>query len=209
MDCKDIIKIISRDVLSDAEKILLEEHVEKCLSCSKKYLYLNNALSLLKDDIVMPPADFTQKVMSRAEPQDGTSAERPFVPEFMTAQWFRRLVPVAVVPVILIAGIGLLWRLKTTKPMADAPKEIVITFKVAVPWAQTVSLAGDFNSWDIESTKLERQDGFWQTTISIPQGRYQYVFIIDGKTWLPDPSAKNYVDSGYGTKNSVVDTTRL
>ena len=205
MDCKNIIKIMARDILSDAEKILLDEHIEKCLSCRKRYLHLSEGLSLLKDNPVRPPANFTQKVISRIEsPAEQISMHLPSVP-----QRFWRPVPVAVVPVILIAGIAFLWWLKTTKPPAGLPKEIVITFRVSVPWAQTVSLAGDFNSWDIEATKLAKQDGFWETTVSIPRGRYQYVFVIDGKTWMPDPSAKSYVDSGYGTRNSVLDTKRL
>lgn len=200
MDCKYSTELMSKDVLLPTEKILLESHIKKCPSCNRKFLFLNKTISLLENAIVLPPGNFTERVMARIK----SPVDRPSELTGRTIwQWWRlwRLVPATVIPFVIIIGLIFLWRLK--------PAEIVITFRVVVPRAQTVVLAGDFNSWDTESIKLKKQDGFWQTKISLPRGRYQYVFIIDGKTWMPDPSAKSYVDSGYGTKNSILDTTRL
>ena len=85
----------------------------------------------------------------------------------------------------------------------------MVRFELQLPSAQVVSLAGDFNNWDTQTCKLKRQNGLWAVELPINPGRYQYVFVIDSKEWLPDPKAKNFIDNGFGSKNSVLDTTRL
>ena len=47
-------------------------------------------------------------------------------------------------------------------------------------------------------------DGIWSIVTSIPSGRYEYKFHVDENSWLPDPSAIEYVEDGYGVKNSVL-----
>ncbi len=69
----------------------------------------------------------------------------------------------------------------------------------------TVNLAGEFNSWSTSADPMQKQaDGSFTLTKSLPAGKYQYKFVVDGGTWKEDPNAKEFVDDGYGGKNSLV-----
>jgi 1,4-alpha-glucan branching enzyme len=72
--------------------------------------------------------------------------------------------------------------------------------------AQTVSVAGTFNDWDMNASPLSGPDdaGLWKAVIDLPAGRYQYKFVIDGTDWITDESAAEFQDDGFGGKNSVV-----
>lgn len=69
-----------------------------------------------------------------------------------------------------------------------------------------VYLAGTFNNWSPSQDLMRDQDGdgIWEITLELEPGQYQYKFVIDG-SWKEDPSSKEYVDDGYGGKNSVLD----
>ena len=74
------------------------------------------------------------------------------------------------------------------------------------PAAETVQVAGDFNGWDPGRTSLERVSAdAWAVTITLEPGRYEYMFVIDGKRWIADPSASETKDDGFGSKNAVLD----
>jgi hypothetical protein len=70
--------------------------------------------------------------------------------------------------------------------------------------AKEVSLSGDFNEWSKTSHRMQKHGDRWSITIYLPPGRYQYQFIIDAKTSVPDPGGILDEDTGFGTKNSVV-----
>lgn len=75
--------------------------------------------------------------------------------------------------------------------------------------AKKVAIVGGFNQWDPEKDVLSGpdSDGMWQITIPIPEGRYEYLFLINGKEWTLDPTVP-FVDDGLGGKNSVVSIKR-
>jgi 1,4-alpha-glucan branching enzyme len=79
---------------------------------------------------------------------------------------------------------------------------------IAAPRAHTVSVVGGFNQWDPNSHRLSGPDltGRWTVTVPLPPGRYEYLFVIDGGTWVPDPEAPS-VDDGLGGRNSIVIVT--
>lgn len=72
--------------------------------------------------------------------------------------------------------------------------------------AKTIYLAGDFNDWKYEATKLRRQkDGRFATTLDLETGNeYEYRFVLDGEVWENDYSADKYVPNSIGVENSVV-----
>ena len=103
-------------------------------------------------------------------------------------------VPVAIVPAQTIA-VG-----TTQQPT------VFVRLVLLQPVAQSVSVAGDFNGWDPTQTKLERSDGgVWTATIPLKPGRYQYMFVIDGKQWIADPLAAEETTDGFGAQNAVLD----
>jgi 1,4-alpha-glucan branching enzyme len=80
-----------------------------------------------------------------------------------------------------------------------------ILFSFNAPSAKSVTISGSFNAWDTHKNRLSGPDnnGIWNIIIPLPEGRYEYLFIVDGKKWQPDPSVPE-VDDGFGGKNSVL-----
>lgn len=83
--------------------------------------------------------------------------------------------------------------------------EVNVLFFVKAPNAASVVIAGSFNQWDRERNRLSGPDpeGRWRVTIPLVPGRYEYLFLIDGTTWVLDGAAPS-VDDGMGGRNSVV-----
>lgn len=79
---------------------------------------------------------------------------------------------------------------------------------IVAPGARTVTVAGSFNRWDPGSHPLDGpdRDGRFSAFLRLPPGRYEYLFVINGATWVPDPEAPS-VDNGLGGRNSIVTLT--
>lgn len=88
----------------------------------------------------------------------------------------------------------------------DEPAVSVTRFVFIAPEATSVSLTGDFLSWDQEGIPLveQRGNGVWTIDVPLDPGIYEYAFVIDGQEWRPDPLATASVDDGFGRENSVV-----
>ena len=71
--------------------------------------------------------------------------------------------------------------------------------------ANSVNLAGEFNSWSTSADPLTKgADGVWTITKKLAPGRYAYKFVLDGTNWKEDPTAKETTDDGFGGKNAIV-----
>ncbi len=73
-------------------------------------------------------------------------------------------------------------------------------------YADSVSVAGDFNNWSHVATPLKRNNsGLWATDIAVTRaGRFEYKFIINGRRWIEDPGNGLKAPDNYGGLNSVV-----
>jgi len=76
-------------------------------------------------------------------------------------------------------------------PICHPPRKIKegVLFSCFAPDARTVQLAGDFNKWNPAKEPLLNVSGLglWQKTVSLPPGRYEYKYVIDGN-WVLDPA---------------------
>jgi len=90
------------------------------------------------------------------------------------------------------------------RELAETPRKQ--TFRFKAPTATTVSLAGDFNGWQPDEILLADVTGrgHFAVTLSLKPGRYAYMFVVDGATWMTDPRAEAYRDDGFGNKNALV-----
>ncbi len=86
------------------------------------------------------------------------------------------------------------------------PVETASTFRMVYysPSARSVSVLGDFNGWSSEIPLQSGQGGYWETEMRVPPGEYRYVFVVDGRQHVPDPTADYVIDDDFGSKNSVV-----
>lgn len=69
--------------------------------------------------------------------------------------------------------------------------------------AAQVAVAGTFNNWSPTANPMRYLDGLWLTEVSLPPGKHQYRFIVDGN-WISDPHNPDNVDDGEGHLNSIV-----
>ncbi len=85
----------------------------------------------------------------------------------------------------------------------DQPRELI--FELLYPEASEVSVIAEFNNWAPEATPMARMpDGRWTAALILPQGRYQYRFLVDRKLKINDPSNNNLEPDGFGGYNSVL-----
>ena len=79
-----------------------------------------------------------------------------------------------------------------------------VLFRLKVPEARSVLLAGTFNDWNPGQAPLfSRPDGEWNLQIRLHPGRYEYRFVVDGK-WMEDPASHEYATNPFGERNSVI-----
>lgn len=101
-------------------------------------------------------------------------------------------------------------QIPATGPAVQAAARVdtikLVQFMLVAPNANTVSVVGDFNDWDPAATPLrEAADaGVWTITVPLSAGRHQYVFMVDGTKWTPDPAAPVAVEDSFGMPNSVI-----
>lgn len=88
------------------------------------------------------------------------------------------------------------------------PKRTVCKVTFSVPSeivTKEVALAGDFNDWDTEATKLTKKNGNFVAEVRLkPETEYKFKYLIDGSTWENDYEADAYVANEFGTEDSVV-----
>jgi hypothetical protein len=70
--------------------------------------------------------------------------------------------------------------------------------------AASVCVAGSFNGWAEGADCMRRDGSTWTLALTLPPGRYEYGFVIDGRSWQPDPGAILLEDSGFGRLNSIL-----
>jgi hypothetical protein len=105
-----------------------------------------------------------------------------------------------------IVGGSLKGRAPAAVESAATASTILVRFELVAPTADRVSLAGSFNDWQADGIELTRnvETGVWTGTVPLRPGEHQYMFVIDGAEWIPDPDAHAQVDDGFGQTNSVI-----
>lgn len=69
--------------------------------------------------------------------------------------------------------------------------------------ADVVILTGNFVGWDEHYLKMHRVEDGWRLRVTLPPGRYEYKFIVDGD-WTHDTNNPNSVKNEHNTLNSVL-----
>lgn len=162
----------------------------------------------LRREVPPLPADFTARVMRRLE--------SPTLWERFRVRWlsFPRLAAAGA----LAAGlVGILYLGYFREPALGPPlsvhevlgpegqKVYFVRFVLRQPGAKQVSVAGDFNQWTPAAlTPSAEAEGLFTVEVPLAEGTYGYAFVVDGRSWVPDPAADRWVDDGFGQRNSVI-----
>ena len=107
----------------------------------------------------------------------------------------------AFISVLLVAS--MVFADVTAKKLPDG--KIEATFFYGNPRATEVLLAGDFTNWQNGALPMEKgEKGFSLTKVFDAGTTVKYKFISDGN-WTTDLKAPDFVDDGFGGKNSVAE----
>ena len=86
------------------------------------------------------------------------------------------------------------------RQMATPTKQ---TFRFSAPAAMGVLLVGDFTHWQQRGIPMQKgKDGIWTSTVTLPAGKHNYRFIVDGE-WRDDPECTLRVPNPYGSQNMI------
>jgi 1,4-alpha-glucan branching enzyme len=67
----------------------------------------------------------------------------------------------------------------------------------------SVLLVGDFTHWQQGGIPMRKgKDGVWTITVTLPPGKHNYRFIVDGE-WHDDPECTLRVANPYGGHNMI------
>jgi len=80
-----------------------------------------------------------------------------------------------------------------------------VTFEYADPKATSVSVVGDFNDWNKDTSTMKNENGVWKCSMNLKPGRHEYKFVINQTDWISDPKAKDTVADKYGGSSSVIE----
>jgi len=89
-----------------------------------------------------------------------------------------------------------------------------VTFRVRIRSANTVQVAGDWNNWGrgdgrqgevlVGLMKKNDSDDFWERTVSLPPGRYKYIFLVNEYIRVFDSNNPRIVPDGKGGKANLI-----
>jgi len=213
MNCQKIIKLLNPyiDQVLDADTVQeLEEHLKSCPICNQEYQRLKQlVISLNSLTEVNAPADFTQNIMakiSQKEIQIQSSWMDHLKKQISIPRLSLRLAGAAAVAALFIFfAFTFIFNTPDTPSICSA--EVQFSLRIGDSKAHTVAIAGDFNGWNPQENLLEdpEGDGIWTGTLKLEPGRYEYMFVLDGEKWFPDPNALRYVKDGFGNKNAILE----
>ena len=110
----------------------------------------------------------------------------------------------------LAVGLAAMLLLSSQQDSGPTPtaSEGIANFIGHFPGAKSVEVVGSFNNWSRGTLHLndDDHDGIWHAAAILPAGAHEYMFVVDGERWVPDPLAGRYVDDGFGAgqENSLV-----
>ena len=213
MNCKKIKKLIHPyiDQILDAKTTQhVEEHLKSCSVCREEYSKLKQVVFSLNSISPQPaPADFTQNIMAKISQEDvqiqsswmDRIKKQVFIPQLS----LRLVGAAAAAALIVFFAFTFIFNTPDTSLICSA--EVQFSLKISDGKAHTVAITGDFNGWNPQANLLEdpEGDGIWTGTLKLEPGRYEYMFVLDGEKWFPDPNALRYVKDGFGNRNAILE----
>jgi hypothetical protein len=213
MNCQKIIKLLNPylDKTLDAETVQqVDEHLKSCSACREEHLKLKQVVSALNSlSIQSAPADLTQSIMAKIS-QEEIQIQSSWIDHIKKQISFPRLSfrlagAAAIAALIVFFAFTFIFNIPDTSLICSA--EVQFSLKINDNKAHTVAIAGDFNGWNPQANILEdlEGDGIWTGTLKLEPGRYEYMFVLDGEKWFPDPNALRYVKDGFGNRNAILE----
>jgi len=158
-----------------------------------------------------PAPDLTAAVMSRIADMTPLPSSRSagllrrlaqllWAPREFSIRPAYALAAVACVAILLVVYVRPLPSSVPQMTNAVNDPQLFVQFRLDTA-ASRVQLAGTFTNWEPRYDLRESAPGIWTITVPLKQGVHDYAFVVDGRRWVPDPSAPQIGD-GFGGTNS-------
>ena len=217
MKCKKIrnlLQLYIDEALTFGEKQIVEKHLEKCSECRAELKSLSAMLRLIKSlPEVSTSPNFTENLMSKISQIEEEGRER-IIPAWQislknlwsTPRYRYSLVSILTLAVFCVFTFVFLFHPSLLPGQRETLAQVEVIFTISGIEAQSIAVAGDFNSWNTSANQLEdpEGDGIWTGKIFLKPGRYEYMLVVDDSKWVSDPNAKIYADDGFGSRNAVL-----
>ncbi len=84
------------------------------------------------------------------------------------------------------------------------PPKLSYRFVIFEPGVQQAEIAGSFSRWKPLPMKSSGRNGYWEVTIELAPGEYEYSYFLDGKKSVADPTAPFREEDDFGNINSII-----
>jgi len=213
MNCQKIKKLLNPyidQVLDRDTAQQVNEHLKSCPTCQDEFLGLKEMVASLNSLSPQPvPENLTENIMAKISQKEiqiqSSWMDRLKRQISIPRLSFRLAGAAAVAALIVFFAFTFIFNTPDTSLICSA--EVQFSLKINDSKAHTVAIAGDFNGWNPQTNILEdpEGDGIWTGTLKLEPGRYEYMFVLDGEKWFPDPNALRYVKDGFGNKNAILE----
>ncbi len=164
-------------------------------------------LSNLSDLRRPAPPDFHNNVMKML-PEHGYGRNKSIGHEkfaWLNLPSLRLVARAAALMVLAMTAFALLYLRVGSTPEGEARPGFV-QFHLHAPEAAQVELVGDFTEWQPGRIFFQGPDdsGHWAASVELGEGRYEYLFLVDGKEWVTDLQAPARRPDGFGNLNAII-----
>ena len=204
-------KILDGDAEEEEQKIL-SRGMEADTRLREEFTGLMSAVRLLREsERHDPPFSFTAEVMNKLPERSPSmlSRLREFLFGSRVLRWnMASVLAAAVIVLVTVVTVSRMHREATAPIMSSSSGQeetaVLVRLTFHAPQARRVAVAGDFNKWKTDANEMKRTDGTWSIDLKLKPGVYTYSFIVDGKSWVPDPGAELFQDDGFGSRNAIL-----
>lgn len=77
-------------------------------------------------------------------------------------------------------------------------------FVIYRPDVKNAEIAGTFTNWQRVPLNRIGASGYWEITLSLPDGEHRFTYILDGKKRFADPTIAAQEHDDFGGRNSIL-----
>lgn len=176
----------------------LDEKIDFVKTIHKEQPFKDEALALLEQEKLIHAEYLHQapqiQIPMKQEPEKGFS-----IP------W---LWPAALFSAGVALGAAVLFMLPTSIPIAipsiTVSTEIPHRFVIYRPHAEQADIIGTFTNWQPLAMEKIGPSGYWSLTLNLPEGEYQYSYLVEDGQQITDPTVSERVQDDFGGENSIL-----
>jgi len=84
------------------------------------------------------------------------------------------------------------------------PLKLSHRFVIFEPGVERAEIAGSFSRWKPLPMKSSGPNGYWEVTVELSPGEYEYSYVLDGNKSVADPTVQFREEDDFGNINSII-----